>query len=125
MWQSALLVVAAILSICCARPQLKPLSRDMVDYINKVNTTWKVGNTFFHISSSTLLLKNTSLDFSLFALSLIFGALIVALCLLLFRRLATTSVTWTTAMSRSCVVHSSMDPNCPSCEAQCLHRVAL
>ena len=43
MWQAALLVMATVLSLGRARPQLKPLSSDMVDYINQVNTTWKVG----------------------------------------------------------------------------------
>lgn len=52
MWQIALLVVAAMLSIGCARPQLKPLSRDMVDYINKVNTTWKAGHNFRNMDHS-------------------------------------------------------------------------
>jgi hypothetical protein len=45
MWQAALLVMAIILSVGRARPQLKPLSSEMVDYINQVNTTWKVGSS--------------------------------------------------------------------------------
>lgn len=42
MWRSALLLLAAGLAVALARPHLKPLSTDMVNYINKINTTWKV-----------------------------------------------------------------------------------
>uniref|UniRef100_A0A8C5A8E3 Cathepsin B n=1 Tax=Gadus morhua TaxID=8049 RepID=A0A8C5A8E3_GADMO len=52
MWQAALLVMAIILSVGRARPQLKPLSSEMVDYINQVNTTWKAGQNFRHVDHS-------------------------------------------------------------------------
>lgn len=42
MFRTALLLFAASLVVALARPRLKPLSSDMVNYINKVNTTWKV-----------------------------------------------------------------------------------
>lgn len=42
MWRAALVLLAASLAVSLARPHLKPLSSEMVNYINKVNTTWKV-----------------------------------------------------------------------------------
>lgn len=42
MWRTTLLLLAASLSVALARPRLKPLSTDMVNYINKINTTWTV-----------------------------------------------------------------------------------
>lgn len=48
MWRAALLLLAASLSVSLARPRFHPLSSDMVNYINKLNTTWKVGSFFFH-----------------------------------------------------------------------------
>lgn len=42
MLRTALLLLAASLAVALARPRLKPLSSDMVNYINKMNTTWKV-----------------------------------------------------------------------------------
>lgn len=42
MWRTALPLLAASLAVALARPHLKPLSSDMVNYINKINTTWKV-----------------------------------------------------------------------------------
>lgn len=42
MWRAAVLLLAASLSVSLARPHLHPLSNEMVNYINKVNTTWKV-----------------------------------------------------------------------------------
>ncbi|MEQ2210829.1 hypothetical protein XENOCAPTIV_020153 [Xenoophorus captivus] len=41
-----LLVLAASLSVSLARPHIHPLSSDMVNYINKLNTTWKAGHNF-------------------------------------------------------------------------------
>lgn len=37
------LLLVASLSSSLARPHLKPLSSEMVNYINKLNTTWTVG----------------------------------------------------------------------------------
>lgn len=42
MWRAALLLLAASLAMSETRPRFKPLSSDMVNYINKINTTWKV-----------------------------------------------------------------------------------
>lgn len=47
MWRAAFLLLAASLSVSLARPRFKPLSSEMVNYINKVNTTWKVIFFFF------------------------------------------------------------------------------
>lgn len=46
MWRAALLLLVASLSVTLARPQFKPLSGEMVNYINKFNTTWKVSLLF-------------------------------------------------------------------------------
>lgn len=42
MWRAVFLLLAASLSSSLARPHLKPLSSEMVNYINKLNTTWTV-----------------------------------------------------------------------------------
>lgn len=47
MWRAAFLLLAASLSVSLARPHLKPLSNEMVNYINKFNTTWKVSFVCF------------------------------------------------------------------------------
>lgn len=47
MWNTAFLLLAASLSVSLARPRLQPLSSEMVNYINKVNTTWKVSFVCF------------------------------------------------------------------------------
>lgn len=52
MWRAALLVMATVLSVGRARPQFKPLSSDMVDYINQFNTTWKAGQNFRNVDHS-------------------------------------------------------------------------
>lgn len=46
MWCAAFLLLAASLSVSLARPHLHPLSSEMVNYINKINTTWKVSGVF-------------------------------------------------------------------------------
>ncbi|KAM9366463.1 cathepsin B isoform 1-T3 [Symphorus nematophorus] len=52
MWRAALLLLAASLSVSLARPHLKPLSSEMVNYINKANTTWKAGHNFPNVDFS-------------------------------------------------------------------------
>ncbi|XP_076012041.1 cathepsin B [Genypterus blacodes] len=52
MWRSAFLLLAASLSVSLARPRLQPLSSEMVNYINKVNTTWKAGHNFHNVDYS-------------------------------------------------------------------------
>lgn len=39
----ALFCVTVAVSVTWARPHLPPLSSEMVDFINKANTTWTVG----------------------------------------------------------------------------------
>ncbi|KAK5873815.1 hypothetical protein PBY51_018820 [Eleginops maclovinus] len=46
MWRAAFLLLAASLSVSLARPRLTPLSSEMVNYINKINTTWTAGHNF-------------------------------------------------------------------------------
>lgn len=46
MWHAAFLLLAVSLSVSLARPRLQPLSSEMVNYINKFNTTWKVSFCF-------------------------------------------------------------------------------
>ncbi|XP_032416853.1 cathepsin B [Xiphophorus hellerii] len=41
-----LLALAASLTVSLARPNIHPLSSEMVNYINKLNTTWKAGHNF-------------------------------------------------------------------------------
>lgn len=50
MWHAAFLLLAASLSVSLARPHLHPLSSEMVNHINKLNTTWKVSELFFNLS---------------------------------------------------------------------------
>lgn len=45
MWRAAFLLLAASLSFSLARPHMKPLSSEMVNYINKLNTTWTVSSS--------------------------------------------------------------------------------
>uniref|UniRef100_A0A3Q2PZJ3 Cathepsin B n=1 Tax=Fundulus heteroclitus TaxID=8078 RepID=A0A3Q2PZJ3_FUNHE len=49
MWCQTLLVLAASLSVSLARPHIHPLSSDMINYINKLNTTWKAGHNFHDV----------------------------------------------------------------------------
>ena len=42
MWRLVYLCFITALASCWARPRLPPLSHEMVNYINKANTTWKV-----------------------------------------------------------------------------------
>lgn len=42
MWHLVSLCFLATLASSLARPHLPPLSHEMVNYINKANTTWKV-----------------------------------------------------------------------------------
>lgn len=49
MWLTVCLLLAASLSLSLARPHLHPLSNEMVNHINKLNTTWKV-SFFFSLS---------------------------------------------------------------------------
>ncbi|KAM9766198.1 cathepsin B [Menidia menidia] len=48
MWHAAVLLLAACSSVSLARPHLHPLTSEMVNYINKINTTWKAGHNFRH-----------------------------------------------------------------------------
>lgn len=82
MWHSAFLLLAASLSVSLARPRFTPLSSEMVNYINKVNTTWKV---------------------SYFISFFLFFIFLLDLISLLSRRLVTTSIMLTTVMSRDSV----------------------
>lgn len=52
MWRFAFLLLAAGLAVSLARPRLKPLSSEMVNYINKLNTTWKAGHNFHNVDYS-------------------------------------------------------------------------
>ncbi|XP_075966443.1 cathepsin B [Anarhichas minor] len=52
MWRSAFLLLAASLSVSLARPRLEPLSNEMVNYINKANTTWMAGHNFHNVDYS-------------------------------------------------------------------------
>lgn len=52
MWRFAFLLLAASLAVSLARPRLKPLSSEMVNYINKLNTTWKAGHNFHNVDYS-------------------------------------------------------------------------
>lgn len=101
MLRAAFLLLAASLAVSLARPRLKPLSTDLVNYINKVNTTWKVS---LFISSSNCLTVFVSISWNKVSL--------------LSRRPGTTSITWTTAMSGGCAAPCWRDLNCQSCECQ-------
>ncbi|XP_066569398.1 cathepsin B-like [Amia ocellicauda] len=46
MWRLAVLCVLAAVCGSRARPHLSPLSPELVNYINKINTTWKAGHNF-------------------------------------------------------------------------------
>ncbi|KAG1972439.1 cathepsin B isoform 1 preproprotein [Pimephales promelas] len=46
MWRLPFLCVISALSVSWARPRLAPLSHEMVNFINKANTTWKAGHNF-------------------------------------------------------------------------------
>uniref|UniRef100_A0AAR2JLU9 Cathepsin B n=1 Tax=Pygocentrus nattereri TaxID=42514 RepID=A0AAR2JLU9_PYGNA len=48
----AFLCVLTALSMSSARPRLTPLSDEMVNYINKVNTTWRAGHNFHNVDYS-------------------------------------------------------------------------
>lgn len=52
MWHAAFLLLAASLSVSLAAPRLLPLSSDMVNYINKINTTWTAGHNFHTVDYS-------------------------------------------------------------------------
>ncbi|XP_051234828.1 cathepsin B [Dicentrarchus labrax] len=52
MWRAAFLLLAASLSVSLARPRLQPLSSEMINYINKLNTTWKAGHNFHNVDYS-------------------------------------------------------------------------
>ncbi|XP_037553434.1 cathepsin B [Nematolebias whitei] len=52
MWRAVLFVLAASFSVSLTRPRLHPLSNEMINYINKVNTTWKAGHNFHNVDYS-------------------------------------------------------------------------
>ncbi|XP_016354113.1 cathepsin B-like [Sinocyclocheilus anshuiensis] len=52
MWRLAFLCVISALSVSWARPRLAPLSHEMVNFINKANTTWKAGHNFHDVDYS-------------------------------------------------------------------------
>nr|AGN52668.1 cathepsin B [Channa striata] len=52
MLHATFLLLAACLSVSLARPQFHSLSSEMVNYINKINTTWKAGHNFHNVDSS-------------------------------------------------------------------------
>uniref|UniRef100_A0A8C1UUY7 Cathepsin B n=1 Tax=Cyprinus carpio TaxID=7962 RepID=A0A8C1UUY7_CYPCA len=52
MWRLAFLCVVSALSVSWARPRLAPLSHEMVNFINKANTTWKAGHNFRDVDYS-------------------------------------------------------------------------
>ncbi|KAI9542651.1 hypothetical protein NQZ68_017662 [Dissostichus eleginoides] len=52
MWRAAFLLLAASLSVSLAAPRLLPLSSEMVNYINKINTTWTAGHNFHSVDYS-------------------------------------------------------------------------
>uniref|UniRef100_A0A674BLL3 Cathepsin B n=1 Tax=Salmo trutta TaxID=8032 RepID=A0A674BLL3_SALTR len=52
MWCALFLVLGSGLSISWARPHLPPLSHEMVNFINKANTTWKAGHNFHNVDYS-------------------------------------------------------------------------
>lgn len=55
MWRAAFLFLVASLPSSLARPNLKPLSDEMVNYINKRNTTWTVRFFFLSLLNSPVL----------------------------------------------------------------------
>lgn len=54
MWRQLLLIQAAVLALSLGRPPLKTLSTEMVDHINKINSTWKAGHNFQDVDYSYL-----------------------------------------------------------------------
>lgn len=65
MWQAAFLIIVTSFSSNLARPNLKPLSIEMVNYINKLNTTWMVSFSFaFPLNSLLHLLININFAFA-------------------------------------------------------------
>ncbi|MCI4382919.1 hypothetical protein PGIGA_G00020380 [Pangasianodon gigas] len=48
----SLLYLASALAVCWARPHLHPLSHEMVNYINKFNSTWTAGLNFGNVDYS-------------------------------------------------------------------------
>lgn len=46
-----LLALAASLSVSLAKPHIHPLSNEMINYINKLNTTWKVSLFSFFLQN--------------------------------------------------------------------------
>lgn len=48
---ATLLALAASLTVSLARPNIHPLSSEMVNYINKLNTTWKVSLILFFLQN--------------------------------------------------------------------------
>lgn len=52
MWRLAFLCLVAGLSISWARPRIPALSDEMVNFINKQNTTWKAGHNFRNVDYS-------------------------------------------------------------------------
>ncbi|KAJ4947028.1 hypothetical protein JOQ06_009070 [Pogonophryne albipinna] len=52
MWHAAFLLLAASLSVSLAAPRFLPLSSEMVNYINKINTTWRAGHNFHSVDYS-------------------------------------------------------------------------
>ncbi|XP_061621889.1 cathepsin B [Phyllopteryx taeniolatus] len=52
MWHSALLLFATSLSLSMAKPHIHPLSTEMVDFINKINTTWRAAHNFHNVDYS-------------------------------------------------------------------------
>ncbi|KAI2654470.1 Cathepsin B [Labeo rohita] len=52
MWRLAFLCVISALSVSWARPRVAPLSQEMVNFINKANTTWKAGHNFRDVDYS-------------------------------------------------------------------------
>ncbi|XP_076155775.1 cathepsin B [Alosa pseudoharengus] len=52
MWRLVCLCFVAALASSWARPRLPPLSNEMVNYINKANTTWTAGHNFHNVDYS-------------------------------------------------------------------------
>ncbi|XP_023695672.1 cathepsin B-like isoform X2 [Paramormyrops kingsleyae] len=52
MWTLCLLCLLSVQSVVWAEPHLLPLSEEMVNYINKANTTWKAGHNFQNVDYS-------------------------------------------------------------------------
>uniref|UniRef100_A0A1A8SJW6 Cathepsin B n=1 Tax=Nothobranchius rachovii TaxID=451742 RepID=A0A1A8SJW6_9TELE len=52
MWWISLFLLAASFSVSLAKPRLHPLSSEMINYINKMNTTWQAGHNFLNVDYS-------------------------------------------------------------------------